>query len=200
MDASRRERIVDTALQLAEASSWERVRLHAVAERLGLRLEDVRGHFREKEEIVEAWFDRADAAMLGAVRDADFAALPGHERFARVVLDWLGALAGHRRVTREMILGKLEPGHVHYQFAGLLRVSRTVQWMREAARLDAPLPWRAIEESVLTAIYLATFARWMCDDSPGAAHTARQLRDWLAGASRFAGPLRAAGASQRTEA
>lgn len=82
-----------------------------------------------------------------------------------------------------MILGKLEPGHVHYQLRGLLRVGRTVQWLREAAGRTSVFPWRAFEEAALTAIYLATFARWMYDDSPGAARTAAFLRRRLAAAA-----------------
>ncbi|MFL6622798.1 MAG: TetR/AcrR family transcriptional regulator [Sulfurifustaceae bacterium] len=174
-----REAIVDAALECAERSSWEAVRLHEVAAVLGATLDDVRLHFREKEDIVEAWFDRADAAMLADAAVADYHALPPSRRIARSLETWLAALAPHRRVTRQMILGKLEPGHVHYQLSGLLRVSRTVQWLREATGRTSVLPWRAIEEAALTAIYLATFVRWMYDDSPGAARTAAFLRRQL---------------------
>ncbi|MFL6650916.1 MAG: TetR/AcrR family transcriptional regulator, partial [Sulfurifustaceae bacterium] len=106
-------------------------------------------------------------------------ALPPSDRIARSLDTWLAALAPHRRVTRQMILGKLEPGHLHYQLRRLLRVSRTVQWLREAAGRTSVLPRRAIEEAGLTAIYLATFARWMYDESPGAASTAAFLRRQL---------------------
>jgi AcrR family transcriptional regulator len=167
------EEIVDTALALAAERGWEAVRLHDVAARLSADLNAVRAHFREKEEIVDAWFDRADAAMLAAAPEA--ARLPPAKRLATLMMRWLDALHPQRRVTREMIVNKLEPGHVHYQWAGLLRVSRTVQWWREAAGRTAALPWRAVEESALTAIYLATFAHWMWDDSHASADTRRFL-------------------------
>ena len=77
---SLRERIVDTALDLAERSSWETVRLHQVAVTLGIALDDVRAHFREKEDIVDAWFDRADAAMLREAARIEVAALPMRAR------------------------------------------------------------------------------------------------------------------------
>jgi hypothetical protein len=85
-----------------------------------------------------------------------------------------------------MIVNKLEPGHVHYQIAGLLRVSRTVQWLREAAQRDAVLPWRAFEETALTAIYLTTFAYWMLDDSPDSARTRTLLERLLRRAESLA--------------
>jgi hypothetical protein len=93
---------------------------------------------------------------------------------------WLDALAPHRKVTREMILAKCEPGHIHIQVPAVMRISRTVQWMREAAHRDATYVHRALEESVLTGIYLATFVRWMGDTSPGSSRTRGFLQGELA--------------------
>lgn len=170
-EPSLRERIVDRTLALAEQSSWEAVRLHQVAAALGIPLDDVRAYFREKEDIADAWFDRADAAMLAAAH-ADVMALPPRERLHRTLMAWFSCLAAHRRATRQMIANKFEPGHVHYQFTGLLRVSRTVQWWREAAGCTAALPRRAFEEVGHTGIYLATFAYWMLDESQDSQRTA----------------------------
>lgn len=180
-----RERIVDAALALAAQSSWEAVRLHDVADSLGVSLDEVRRRFREKEEVAEAWFDRADAAMLHAAEAPGFLDLAPRERVHHLLLAWLGALAPHRRATRQMILGKFEPGHLHVQVPGLLRVSRTVQWLREAAHRDATFLRRAFEETGLTTIYLMTFFYWMNDESPGSQATARFLGDWLALAERL---------------
>jgi ubiquinone biosynthesis protein COQ9 len=170
-----RDRIVDAALEMAERTSWEAVRLHAVAAALDISLDQVREHFREKEDLVDAWFDRADAAMLRAAETEAFLTLTRRERLQHLIMTWLTALAPQRKVTRQMIHGKLEPGHLHIQIPGLMRVSRTVQWMREAARCDATFLRRAIEETALTSIYLATFFSWMHDDSPDSAATQRLL-------------------------
>jgi AcrR family transcriptional regulator len=187
MADSLKERIVDAALALADERTWERVRLHDVAARLGVTLVDIGRHFREKEEITDAWFDRADRAMFAAAGNPAMAALSARERFAELLMTWLGALAPHRRVTRQMLAGKLEFGHVHYQFAGLLRISRTVQWLREGAGLDDPLPWRALEESALTSIYLATVVHWLNDDTEGSAATRAFLDRLLDRGGRLAG-------------
>ena len=157
-----------------------------VAAGLKLSLNDVRAHFREKEDITDAWFDRADAAMLDEAARPGLSALSPRDRLHRLMMIWLAALQPHRRVTRQMIGGKLEPGHVHYQYAGLLRVSRTVQWWREAAQRDAVLPRRALEETALTAIYLAAFFCWMRDDSENAGRTSLFLDKLLARAERLA--------------
>jgi ubiquinone biosynthesis protein COQ9 len=180
-----RERIVDAAIALGEQDSWEAVRLHDVADSLGVALDEVRRHFREKEDVVDAWFDRADSAMLRESEAPDFRNLTPRARIHRLIMTWLGALSAHRKVTRQMIYAKLEPGHVHILFPGLMRVSRTVQWVREAAHRDATYLRRALEETGLTTIYLMTFFRWMNDDSPGAEATGRFLDGWLSFAERL---------------
>ena len=177
--------IVDTALSLAEDKGWESVRLYQVAEELDISLDEIRLHFREKEDIVDAWFDRADQAMLQTRETENFEHSSTSEKLHRLLIGWLAALHPHRRVTRQMIIGKLEPGHIHYQVKGLLRVSRTVQWLREAAGLSSTLPARAIEETALTALYLVTFVKWMFDESEDSQSTSRFLQDRLNSACRL---------------
>lgn len=181
---STRDRIVDTALELAERDHWERVRLHDIAATLKLSLNDIRAHFREKEDIAEAWFDRADAAMLKRSEAAGFADLETHARIHALIMAWLDALAEHRAPTRQMILGKLEPGHLHVQIPAVLRISRTVQWVREGSGCRAGFVQRALEESVLTTLYLMTFLHWMGDDSPASADTRALLARRLERAKR----------------
>jgi AcrR family transcriptional regulator len=175
-----RDKIVDAAIKLAEQRSWEAVRLHDVARDLGITLEDIRRHFREKEDLVDAWFDRADRAMLECTERPDFSSLPTRARIHLLLMTWLGALASHRQATRQMIYGKFEPGHLHIQIPGLMRVSRTVQWLREAAGRDQTYVCRALEETALTTIYLMTFFFWMRDDSQGSSRTGEFLDRRLA--------------------
>ena len=179
-----RERILDCAVELAEEGSWESVRLHQVAERLGVELADIQAYFGEKDQLIDAWFDRADRAALTATRAAGFDSLPAAARLEAVILAWLDHLAPHRRVAREMICAKAEFGHIHIQVPALMRISRTVQWFREAAGCRDSLPLRAIAESTHTGIYLLAFTHWMYDDSPSAERT-RRLLDWLLNKTAF---------------
>lgn len=173
-------RIVDAAVQLAEEGSWEAVRLHQVAARAGIGLAEIAPYFREKDELIDAWFDRADAALLELAAAPWMPLVPPRERLLRLTMAWLDALAAHKRVTREMILAKLEFGHLHIQFPAVMRISRTVQWLREAALLGDHGLRRALAESALTAIYLATFACWLVDESPESTQTRRFLDQQLA--------------------
>lgn len=185
-DISEADRILDTALQLAEKGSWESLRLRHIADDLGISLEQIRRHFAQKDDLVEAWFDRADRAMLEDAAKADYLQLSTRERLQRSILYWLESLSVHHRISREMLYYKLEPGHVHLQVLGLLRISRTVQWMLEAARRDSVNLHRILEESALTSIYVTTFAHWLFDRSPGRERTRRYLDRRLRDAERVA--------------
>lgn len=153
--------ILDTALQIAERHGWERLRLLDVATALHIGLEEIAHHYRDKDALVEAWFDRADAALLARAKGADLPALTAAGRLEALLVAWLDALAPHRALTRQMLRYKLEPGHIHLQAHGLARISRTVQWWREAAGLGGVRLARLGEEVALSAIYLRTFSHWL---------------------------------------
>ena len=175
------ERIVEAALQAAGETSWGALRLRHVAARLGASLADVRRHFRDKDAIADAWLASADAAML-APRPGRCARLPAAERLGAVIGDWLDALAPHRRVSGEMLAEKLYPGHPHHNLALVFALSRTVQWMRDAAHLDAVGRRKQVEEIGLTALFVATLVFWINDSSEGQQRTRAFLARRLAGA------------------
>ncbi|MEN8179146.1 MAG: TetR/AcrR family transcriptional regulator [Pseudomonadota bacterium] len=191
-DNSLAEHILDAAIRQAELSSWEAVRLYHIAIELRITLEDVHSFYRQKDDLVEAWYDRADRAMLSDAASPDYQRLSPRERIHRSIMCWLGAMENHRRISREMLMYKFELGHVHLQVLGLLRVSRTVQWILESAHRNVIHLQRAIEETVVTSIYLVTFGHWMFDNSYHSEKT-RQLLDRLLrraeGLARFLQPL-----------
>jgi AcrR family transcriptional regulator len=153
--------ILDSALKLADVCGWERLHLFNVAADLGVGLDSIASHYREKDQLVEAWFDRADQAMLARAKAADLLPLTPAKRLEELLLAWLASLATHRAVTGQMLLYKLEPGHIHLQIGGLLRISRTVQWWREAAQRQTLHLCRIAEESLLTGVYLRCFVHWL---------------------------------------
>lgn len=168
--------ILNTAIILAEKSSWEDVRLHHIAAELGVGLNQIRQHFQEKDVLADAWFDQADAAMLKLSTHKNFQNHKTLEQVHRLMMAWLNALAKHKRVTREIIINKLELGHLHIQIPAILRISRTVQWLREAAHRDATSLERALDETVLSAIFVMTFVYWLSDHSSNQEKTDDFLR------------------------
>lgn len=178
------DRIVEAALDVAEDWGWYDLRLHHVAERLDVPLTEVRAFYRDGDAIADAWIARADRAML-IERDAAFRALPAKERLQVTLEDWLDALAPRRNVTAEIFRSKLWPVHVHHNLALVTWTSRSVQWWREAALLDAKGQQRGVEEVGMTAIFLTTLRRWCRDGSEGQSASKAFLRRRLRLADRL---------------
>ncbi len=172
---NQRRRIVDAALDLAEADGWQAVGFNRLSDRLGIELVALRRRFRDQDAIADAWFRRGLDAML-AKTPAGFRHMPARRRLETLLLRWFDALAPHRRVTAEMLAGKLWPFHPHHYVPMVFNLSRLIQWLRDAAGLTAQGPRRQAEEIGLTLVFLATLARWCRDDSDGQART----REFLA--------------------
>ena len=173
------ERIVDETLALAEEVGWEGVRLRLVAERCGVSLPEVLAHYRDIDAVADAWFRRAWAAMVAPPR-AGFADLPARERLYLVITRWFDALAPHRTVSVEMIRAKIYLSHPHHWVPLIFNLSRTIQWLRDAAGLDAVGRRQQGEEVGLTLLFLATLAIWARDDSDGQERTRAVLKRRLA--------------------
>ena len=185
-DATRADRILDTALALGELRGWESLHLHHIARELDIPLSEIHRHFRQKDDLTEAWFDRADRALLAVSEMPGWTALAPRERLFQAITAWLDALRPHRRLTRAMLGYKLHPEHLHLQAHGLTRISRTVQWIREVAQLPATGVRQEAEEVVLTSIYLATLGQWLRDESPHSGATHKLLQRLLGTAESVA--------------
>ncbi len=183
------KQILDMALQLAEEQNWAALRLHDIAEKLDITLDQIRSHYSQKDDIAEALFDRADQAMLTAANRAEFLEQPLKARLQHLIMAWLDALAPHRRITREILRYKMLPLHVHLQFHGLTRLSRTMQWLCEAAVLESldSSTRRELEETGITGIYLLSFRHWLSDDSIGSESTRQLLNRLLDRAEKLGG-------------
>lgn len=131
------ERVLEVALDMAEQRGWQAVSLVEVAARLDIPASEVLDHYCDLDAVANAWFLHGWRAML-AEKPANFVAWSARERLEHCLLAWLDALAGHRVVTVQMLRTKAHPPHPHTWVPMIFDLSRTVQWWREAARLDAP--------------------------------------------------------------
>lgn len=163
-------RILEAALDIAEAGGWGDLRLRDVAARAGVALPELRRHYRDANAIADAWFRTALDTMLAPV-PRGFYGRPAKDRIEFLLLRWFDALQPHRRVTAEMLEAKLWLFHPHHYVPMVFNLSRLIQWLRDVAGLDAGGRRRQIEEIALTALFLATLAVWCRDDSDGQART-----------------------------
>lgn len=180
------ERILAAALEMAEERGWEAVELTEVAARLDIPARSVLDHYRDLDAVANAWFMRGWRAML-ADKPEDFDDRPSRERIEFCMLAWFDALASHRRVTVQMLRTKAHWPHLHTWVPMLFDLSRTIQWLREAARLDASYGTRRaqMEEIGLTALFVATLRIWAHDDTPNQQDTRHYLRKRLERSERL---------------
>lgn len=172
-----KQQLVDRALLLAEHTGWEALQLTTLANSLNIDVAELAKVVKQKDELADAWFDRADEAMLNTeLSGASNAA----EKLELTIRSWLNALAPYQQVTRQMLYYKLEPGHVHLQAAALLRISRTVQWLRELAGLQASGGKRIAQELALSGLFTTVFIGWLYDTSPEQTSSLKRLKAAIA--------------------
>lgn len=177
------DRILDTALDLAEEVGWERLRMREVAERLEMPLPDLAQVYRDSDALADAWFRRGRSAMLNA-RTGDFEQLSPAERAELTMQRWFDALAGHRGITAEMLRAKLYLAHPHHWVPLPFHLSRLIQWWREAAVLDAAGRRRQREEIALTLLFVRTLWVWAGSRADAEDSAARTLHRGLAALER----------------
>ena len=172
------EKILAAALNRAEVEGWQNIRLHDIADDLGTSFPVVREYFRDQDAIANAWIRKSLDAMLAPSEKA-FRDLPPKERLFLVIMRWLDAMAAHRRVTVEMIRAKLYLGHPHHWVPLVFNLSRLVNWIREAAFLDAQGRQRQFEEIGLTTLVVTTLGVWDADQSEDQDRTRQFIRKRL---------------------
>lgn len=184
------EEILDTALRLgAQKKHWEELQLYEVADELNISLAHINQCFPQKDTLADALFDRADHYLLEKCTKDKMLALTMRERMQLAIMTWLDSLAPHRVIARQMLKYKLEFGHLHLQVLSLMRISRTVQWMRQTCICDATDAKRIIEEVGLSSIYVMTFSYWLWDESENQQRTRDKLDRLLQQAEKGATTL-----------
>ncbi|KKO45822.1 TetR family transcriptional regulator [Arsukibacterium ikkense] len=177
-----KRQLLDHAMLLAEQTGWEGLQLTTLANSLNISLAQLAKVVQQKDELADAWFDRADEAMLSAELAGSSCAA---EKLERAIRSWLNALAPYQQLTRQMLYYKLEPGHIHLQAAALLRISRTVQWLRELAGLHASGGARIAQELALSGLFTTIFVGWLYDTSPEQTTSLKRLKAALASLNKL---------------
>jgi ubiquinone biosynthesis protein COQ9 len=180
--SSLRDRAVQAMLPFAAVDGWTwgtiRNGLAAVGEDPGL----AESHFpRGPVGAIEAWIDLANREMEAAAEAEGVAGLRVPARIRRVVELRLAAVAPHKLALRRALAVLALPWNTA---AGLAATARTVDAMWYAAGdLSADFSWYTRRAS-LAAIYWATLAYWLRDDSPDTAGAMDFLDRRLAGLAR----------------
>lgn len=182
------DKVLQSALNLARKQHWEALRLAEIADDLQISLADLRRTIKDKENLVDLLWDQADAAMLAQCQFDDFISQSFATQFEQCVMSWLMFLHPYRQTVKEMLMVRAEPGHLHIQIPTLIRISQTVQWMRELCQRDALFFKRAAEETMLTCLFVSHVRFWLNDESENSESTRTSLRrqiEWAVQLEKF---------------
>lgn len=187
-DSPLEARAVAAALAIARDRGWDQVRLHAIAERAQVPLEELGRRFRDVDAIANSWFGEARLSML-TTPEEELTGHPADRRLALAFGRWLDHLAPERAAAGEILRLKLHPTHPHHWVPLVFDLSRLVHDLLDVARVAGAGRRRQAQEIGLTLIVLATIRDWLADTSPEQEHSKQRLARRLARAGRLAGWL-----------
>lgn len=178
-----RDQAVTAALPHVPALGWTRAALAAGLVDSGRDpLEQEWLFSRGPVEAVEAWCDLADRAMEAQAAAANLAALKIPQRIRRVVLIRLEQAAPRRQAVRRALALQSLPWNLASAARTLAR-SADAMWAA-AGDTSADFSWYT-RRATLAAIYGATLAFWLQDESENHEATIAFLDRRLAGLGRF---------------
>jgi AcrR family transcriptional regulator len=181
-----RDAVIDAALARIARDGWRRLSLADVAADAGVPLADVLIPFPTKYDLVNAFQDRIDAAMLAGA-DAHAASgdagIDPRDRLFDLMMERFDALAPHRPAMAEIAKDSLgDPAALRF----LPRMARTMARVLAAAGLDATGPCGLLRAKGLALVYADAFRVWLGDDGADQAKTMAALDKGLRRAERAA--------------
>lgn len=165
--AADRNRLLDTALDLAADHGWRALTLNGIASEAGVPLSRVHAAFPSKWAILDAFVDRIDETVLS--RPAPARDEPARDRLFDVLMRRFDALRPHKEAVvaiahdlgREPLAG----------FCTWPRLIKSMAWMLEAAGVSSSGLAGLVRTKGLALLYLGAMRTWLSDDSADSART-----------------------------
>lgn len=170
---SRKDKIINAALKLADEMDWRDVRLSAIANAAGLSLADVAEDFASKADILAAFMARTDAELLKKIEtDGDPDELP-RDRLFDVIMLRLELLEPHKRALRNIARDMRGNPQDLAITAGAAMRSQT--WMLAGAGIEDSGMQAFLKTGGLAFVYARVFQTWLNEDDAGLSKTMAEL-------------------------
>jgi AcrR family transcriptional regulator len=171
------DHIIDTALALAAKIGWRDLSLAEIAAEAETPLSKVYPLYASKQDILDAFSRRVDAAVLAEELDEEEMAQPARDRVFDVLMRRFDLLQPHREALANIIYDQMRDPAAG--LCSLVQLRRSMGWMLEAAGLSAGGLKGALRLKGLMAIYLATLRTWLKDDTDDLSKTMATLDGYL---------------------
>lgn len=169
---SRRGKIIDAALRLAETRGWSGLSLDEIASAAGCNLAEFRQEFQSKAQILAAFTRAVDDAVLAKIGRPEGGTV-SRDRLFDVLMTRFEVMAPYKAALRRTLADlRFRPGESLVQVGA---AGRSMYWMMAAAGLEADGPRGTLRIPGLMGIYARVFDIWLEDDDPGMARTMAAL-------------------------
>ena len=169
---TKRDRIIDAAIELAGDQPWEDVTLTLIAARARLPLAELRREFSSRNQILGAFVARIDAEMLAAAGAEDDESTV-RDRLFDLIMCRLDALGPFKPALKNISGGR--PAGPSEAVAGLGHLLQSQGWILDAAGATTPGLSGKIKTCGLAALYLDVLSVWLEEDDPGLPRTMARL-------------------------
>lgn len=181
-----RSAIIDAALRLFRERGYEATTMRAIAAEAGVSVGNAYYYFAAKEQLIQGFYDRAQAEHAEAARPVLDARSDLTERIVGVVEAWLATMEPYRPFAGKFFKHAAEPTSPLSPFSAESTPARAAAvglWREVLEGSDARIPKRLADElpELLWLYFMGLVLFWVHDPSPDGAAT----RDLAAASARL---------------
>lgn len=178
--------IIDAALTVAAEKGWRGLSLADIAAAADIGLAELYKHYRSKDAILAAFFERVDRQVVEGV-EPELLEEAVRDRLFDLIMRRLDAMEPHREamkaILRDCSRDPLE------MVAGGFGLLRAMSLILDLAGIGSMGISRLVRAKGLAAIYLSTLRVWLHDETEDKAHTMAALDRSLQRADRLMAAL-----------
>jgi len=180
-DRALRDAVIEALLPMVPAMGWTPRAIAAALRATGTPEEEAAFLFpRGPASAIEAWLDLADREMAAAA--GDLSGLRTPDRIRTLIATRLRQATPHREAGRQALAGQALPWNLRSALRTAARTASAIWYA--AGDTSADFSWYTRRAS-LSAVYGATLAFWLRDESEDIGPTLDFLDRRLAGLARF---------------
>ena len=171
-NAKTRQKILKTFLTLLEDHAYGEIGFQLLADQSGISLSDLRANFASKTDLVAAFAEMIDRAVLEQ-RDSDMTDQPVHDRLFDVLMTRIDCLTSYKGAVRALMqAGREDPALL----VAFNRISvRSQKWMLAAAGLPIDGVRARVSAQGLAFTFARTIETWLEEDDEGMPRTMARL-------------------------
>ncbi|PVB60311.1 TetR/AcrR family transcriptional regulator [Labrenzia sp. 011] len=170
--AKTRQKILQTFLDLLSEHPYEDVSLPMIAAAAKVKLSDMRSAFASKLQLVAAFTEKIDTAVLDGV-DEDMGDQPPRDRLFDVLMTRIDVLAAHKEAVRALHVAARHDPALALDFNRL--EVRSQKWMLIAAGIDVSGVKATIVAQGLAVAFARVVGVWLEEDDEGMPRTMARL-------------------------